>query len=776
MNEQEIISKISPLIPYQFPAIFRDEGPVFVQFVKAYYEWMEESGNVLDRSRNMISYLDIDKTLEEFLVHFQKKYLYGIPFDVIINKRFLLKHVLDVYRSKGSIQCYKLLFRLIYNEDVDIYLPGRDVIRSSDGTWKDVRYIEINNQSIDLQSYVGDTIIGLSSGTVAVVESFALQPINTNLISVLYLSNITPRSGDFTIGEKLIRKSQLATKTPEIVSAAPVVVGSLDSIEIQNGGRQFVAGDLLKIVHRDLITGDEISRGVDGIVRVVETVNGRGTIQFAISHEGFGITDTANVNIYNALADTSGNGASFNIGSLADLRSIRYNTDIIADYADVALNSLTFGFPGNPAGNVSTPLSSLLTFTNSVFGSLASITNFRTGQNYTDPLNIHIRSTLVSNARAGTISYNSATNVITGTGTNFSRFFANNDMIIIQANSSLSDTAEHHVIKEVTNTTSMALYGSPVNNSTASATHRMAPTILPANFPPYDPTVNQLDGTIAGLNSNVSGIPAFGNSIIKTVTAINSGKGYVQNEEIKMYLYGALDTLTIANGGLGYTNGDVLIFSGGNANRLANGYVSTDSNGMVTSTSLTYAGSGYTDPPTITIRTNTGNGAVINATVSEFNTVYEVSGLVKKAGIGRQPGYWTTTRGFLNSDKYIHDSYFYQDFSYQIRAALTSDKYRNILYDTFHTSGTEMFGEYLKLENVTDRIELAQTGQTNASIIDISAFMVADSTQVLTADFAYLTIDSTMLYGASFRTTSDISTITADISSKTADESGIVLA
>ena len=135
---------ISNFIENQFPRFYQEEGPVFIQFVKAYYEWMESNGKPIGEARNLISYRDIDETLTSFLEFFQKKYLYGIPFNIIVNKRYLLKHILDVYRSKGTIQCYKLLFRLIYDEDVEIYLPSQDVLRVSDGKWNQPKYLEVS--------------------------------------------------------------------------------------------------------------------------------------------------------------------------------------------------------------------------------------------------------------------------------------------------------------------------------------------------------------------------------------------------------------------------------------------------------------------------------------------------------------------------------------------------------------------------------------------------------------------------------------------------------
>ena len=104
---------ISNFIQNQFPQFYQEEGPDFILFVKAYYEWMESTGQPIYQARRLYDYRDIDNTTEAFLEFFQKKYLYGIPFNVIANKRFLLKHILDVYRSKGTIQCYRLLFKLL---------------------------------------------------------------------------------------------------------------------------------------------------------------------------------------------------------------------------------------------------------------------------------------------------------------------------------------------------------------------------------------------------------------------------------------------------------------------------------------------------------------------------------------------------------------------------------------------------------------------------------------------------------------------------------------
>jgi hypothetical protein len=572
---------------------------------------------------------------------------------------------------------------------MELYLPGRDVIRTSDGTWKEPRYIEISNSPL-AGNLVGLKVKGISSGTTAIVESYIKEPINQSIVGTLYLSNIFPKGGEFDIGEKIVDVDSLTNGTANLVyifANAPSVLGSMDKIEILNGGQNFKVGDILKIAHRDPITNEVISSGIEGIVKVTELTTGRGQLSFSIPNGGFGYRSNTNTFVYRGDTDTTGQGAEFSVGNYTNLEEITYNTDIVADYLDVLIGATAYGLPGDPTANLSSNIGSSLSFANAFFGSIGTLTNIKTGNSYTAIPNIFVRDSLISNSLLGTITYTTSSNVVTGTGTEFSRFFANNDTIFLQGNTSLSNTIEYHVIKTVANNTSLTLYGPPAKNSTASAKFRVAPNPIEANFLP---SVHDY------IEANVYAIPfASSASVIKTTKAINSGKGYIDGEEVKLYLYGGMNTPTILTGGQGYANGELLLFAGGDPNIPAIGTIETNGSGNVTSVDLTFNGSGYQSLPRVYVKSANGTGATFDPSILEFNTNVEVTGNISKAGIGKQKGYWTTTRGFLNSDKYIHDSYFYQDFSYQINTAVTLSKYRDILYNTFHIAGTEMFGKFM---------------------------------------------------------------------------------
>ena len=766
---------ISNFISSQFPAFYQEEGPDFILFMKAYYEWLESdwgtpddgNGGPIREARELFNYRDIDNTIEKFLEFFQKKYLYGIPFNVIANKRFLLKHILDVYRSKGTIQCYRLLFKLLYNEDVEIYLPGNDVLRVSDGTWVEPKYLEVTSSlthSFDetVHQLIGKTVVGVSTGTTAVVENYVRENYNNDIVTILYISNVQPKGGNFEPGEKIV-EPQYVNDTVKITDA-PTVLGSLDKVSVINGGQGYKLGDVIKIVHRDVSNGDVISYGIDGILKVTKLSTGFGSLNFDIVDGGFGYTANAETFVYKNSAN--GQGASFEVGAISSTKVLPYNTDIVCNYLTTSIDASTYGLPANTSANLTSQIGSSFSFDSQTFGTIFSLDNIETGNGYNASANVFVRSVQLSKPLGGTISYNTTSNTITGTATDFNYFFQNNDVIAIQANSTLGSSLELAVIKQVVSNVSITLYGPPSLNSTASAQYRAAPTILPSQYAPYEIEVATPDGSISGENEFITAAPNTGNNIVSEAVSLNSGKGYVEGEEVTAYLYGGIsNNIIISEGGTNYTNNDLVVFAGGDASVIANAYVTTNTSGGVVSANLVYGGSGYTSIPVLRIQSNTGSGALLTATIQEFNTTSKILARVQKAGIGRGRGYWSTTRGFLDADKYIQDSYYYQDYSYEVRVAQTLNKYKDILYDTFHVAGSELFGKYsLNLYQNQPASVVSESEEIYSSIWSTDSgntIAFLSSTVEYTADTTTLKADRTVLDYTEYLS-ADSTEVTAD--------------
>jgi hypothetical protein len=292
-----IEKNISPLIENMFPAFYKTEGPNFIAFVKAYFEWLESDGTYTDPSNNsviiyndtantipagnqaihqarrLLSYRDIDSTVDEYIIHFKEKYLKNIQFNTATNKKLLIKNSYDLYRSKGTQRSIDLFFKLVYGVTAEIYYPGDDIFRLSDGVWTKPYYLEVTSttRSIDL---VGKQITGVTSGSTAFVEKYIKRRIQGSVVDILYISNI---SGQFINGESL--------RAVSLYPDAPKVIGSLSKVDIVTGGKLFSVGDTVSFVS---------SRGNGGLARVASVSDKTGVVDFLFIDGGWGYTTSAN--------------------------------------------------------------------------------------------------------------------------------------------------------------------------------------------------------------------------------------------------------------------------------------------------------------------------------------------------------------------------------------------------------------------------------------------------------------------------------------------------
>ena len=121
------------LVERQIPYHIRESNPLFTKFIEYYYEFQQQS-NIPAIIQDIKNYNDIDAAEEQFLLNFFEEFK-NLPHTVVADKRLIAKHVYDLYKSKGSEASLKLLFRIVYGEEVDVYYPQEDILRASDGRW-----------------------------------------------------------------------------------------------------------------------------------------------------------------------------------------------------------------------------------------------------------------------------------------------------------------------------------------------------------------------------------------------------------------------------------------------------------------------------------------------------------------------------------------------------------------------------------------------------------------------------------------------------------------
>lgn len=142
-----MLNKNSLPISYQVdlnvPGFVKTDHQKFVQFLVNYYEYLDQNENINDYIRNVISFMDVDTTTEFLLNNFFEE-LREMPYSVVSDKRLLAQHIIDLYSSKGSIDSFKLLFRLLFNESIEVMYPSEKILRASDGRWTQESFIELD--------------------------------------------------------------------------------------------------------------------------------------------------------------------------------------------------------------------------------------------------------------------------------------------------------------------------------------------------------------------------------------------------------------------------------------------------------------------------------------------------------------------------------------------------------------------------------------------------------------------------------------------------------
>ena len=326
-------NKISNLVNSQVPFFVRNDHPTFIRFLELYYEYLEQDGKLVERSKNFRYYKDIDRTIDEFTDHFYNTYLKLIPENILADRKLLLKHVQDLYRARGTEKSVKFLLNIMFGEqDVSFYYPKKDVLKASDGKWFIQKTLRVNDTFIDgssnthlsgLSKFTATNIKGNTSNATAVVERVDRFFEQGTKVDELVLSNI---KGNFENGETVF-----ATYVEENIvktARANVFGGILNAVTILNGGTGYQVGSHPVIFNETGINGnlriDQVTTGNIASITVVEGGAGYRIDDFVFFSGGGGTG--ANANVITVLSNSSIHPNSYNI--VVSTISLEANTAI----------------------------------------------------------------------------------------------------------------------------------------------------------------------------------------------------------------------------------------------------------------------------------------------------------------------------------------------------------------------------------------------------------------------------------------------------------------
>ena len=755
-------NKVSLLINKQVPEFVREEYPVFISFLEAYYEFLEnkqgtQKNDLITKSKELKYISDVDTSIDEFEEQFLNSYATFLPKETTIEKSLLIKNVLPLYLSKGSEKSFKLLFRMLFGKELEINYPKNNVLRASDGKWEIENAVKVSTEIYS--NYTGN-------GTNKTF--YILDKLGLNEVSV-YVNNVLQ-----TTGYAIRKESQKLVFNTAPTNGAVIRVKYAETLDKSI----FVNRRITGVNSGATATVEKDSKNI---------VNNKTILELYVSPKTLIGDFTIGEDIITDVIGPDGNLIHVSFTSISSL--LRIN---IIDGG----SSYNVGDPVIVASDVSTtPATAIVSKT--FKGTITKVAIDEGGSGFKTASRIAAVGYETTELNFGIASVQTATKNTANT------FLVFSDVI--------SDVDPANTLLSATN------WGFPGNTSTTGNTYISTPIVRAMSNASYTSIGEIATISILTANAVVSTVPTL-NAEPATLTISPLTANTINPTTVYIDTYGSLGKLVIDNGGSGYVKGDELIFTSkpmsfgtgaaaevinvspigavtnvafvpskitGNASVTSVSNVMVAGNGtlftselivgdrimignetkrvisIASDTSLNVnttfseiktakavrkwdtnliGGQGYTQDklPTVTVSSATGGGASVRVvgilgdgenliasgtkrpgeieevTITDSGEGFTATPLVDLTLFGDGtatanatlsqtyesfPGRWTTSDSILSSsDRKIQGRDYYMDYSYLLSSTVEFSKYKKIFKELMHPAGFQVYSEMQRLD------------------------------------------------------------------------------
>ena len=777
----------SLLVNRQVPEFVREEYPFFITFLEAYYEYLEQKqgtqiNDLTKRAKDLRHISDVDDSIDDFETNFFNTYASLVPIDVEIDKTTLIKNVLPLYLSKGSEASFKLLYRFLFGQELEVTYPKNDILRASDGKWEIENALKVSSEfysyytgngttkefkilqeldSTQITVYVNDVL--QTTGFFVRKESkkiiFNTAPANNAEVKVLYSTALdktiftnrkvtAETSGATALIEKVENRILVGESISEffvndktllgtfqngenilvdvfvddvLINVIVATVSNVLRINIIDGGANYNVGDpvIVNAPIAEIIPSAIITKVFGGSIDRVR-INDGGA--------GFMVGETISAQGY---SNTQLNFGIAGVNTLAanTANVFRIYSDVISDVdpSNTSLNVANWGFSGNiaPSGviNVNSVISTA--FSNVSYLSIGEISNISILA-----ATVIVSSTPILNANPAVVTISPLTaNTSSNTIVRIDTFGSLGKLVVTNPGGGYS------VFDELVFTNKPMSFG--LGAEAIVSTVDSFGSITKAEFVP-----SKITGT-ANVTS-VSNVVVHG-----TGTAFNTE--LVPGDEIRIG-YDTRKVLSIASStSLNVTSaGWTQIYIASPVRKIGKNLI---------------GGQGYSQDklPTVTISTAGGSGATINVTaimgdgedllpqstkrpgeieeiqvtnpgkqiqVNPTATLTSFGDGTATANVTLNPSYESLEGRFLNSDgilssidRKIQGRDFYVTYSYLLSGATEFSKYKKVFKDLLHPAGFKSYAELKRLDELDPTPVTSQTLFLNSTVRTLSGLV-----------------------------------------------------
>jgi len=576
-----------------------------------------------------------------------------------VDQRNILKNIKDLYRAKGTRKGHEIFFRLLLDENIELFYPNQNMLRVSDGNWSNdfvIRAVQVNDCIVMEDDTNQDIFLTMEDGSHIEQEDSTLTTGNLkNLIGQTITQDLVR---DTTILEGALHHPDTAgyqgpTGGYSEIGKATATVETIQELQLGS----IVVQDI--VLNKDSIVGTF----VEG-----QTVYG---------------TDNTNENVilYAKLAGQ--------LSSITETTPGQY-------YKTTDLIPITTRMTGGGQG-ASASISELS------YGSISNIEVSSVGSGYEmgDTITVDNTGTSGTGLSAEIAVVNGGFAPETGCLSTEFRFTLENE------------------VGELTTEDTTPLYFTQEENYEMSATDHIVLEDQTVYFEnKLGNKIAQESGTGTGditdlrvlsIGTNYSSLPTL---TLPTTGSRTGGKVVAKGDGS----VGNIRKIGISESGVGYAEGPTvtppvrLLLLGVTGSATAD---TTVTGGTSSATGTIEAWDATLGLLTMTAVSGTFQFAETVTASGGFSATVcavEKSVLTGNAITAGQFGKYANEDGWLSEDsKKIQDSFYYQDFSYVVKTSTAIGEWRNELLGTAHPAGFALFGEINPVATLDMRIKTAST-------------------------------------------------------------------
>jgi len=671
------------------------------------------TANPVQNVMQLLDYMDVDETIGDFFTQFKEAFMRTLPDSLAagLDKRKLLKNVKDLYRAKGTRKGHELFFRILLDEDAEIFYPTKDMLRVSDGKWSDDTILRVYavNDTIHMENSTSsaDINILMEDGSQILLETSVS---NTDILTRLVGQTITQDAVNdlsilnggtyFNKGFSIIGKATAVVDSVfqyklggETVTEFVLNPGSVDGTFV---GGQKISGtdntdDNLTITAKAMsILGSADTKASNYQTSQYFTTDDSIVVSSDTGNDGnAAITSVTAGKIEEIIVDTNGTGyeigdqlvidnANTNGAGLAGEVSI-VNGGIVPESGTltgqfrVALESGTTGAPGEILLEESTFVYDTSTGVFNIGETITGQTSGATGI----VINIQLdNKTVVYKAVTGSFTLgetiegatsSKTVRILTNTVDNHvanedDRGMESTDRFILEGETVRGDTYDGAVIVQEKDTGNGDI--TDVRVTTVGYGYTSLPTI----------TITSTQGSNGSVKSKGTGV-----GDIASINIINQGAHYTDQESL---LFDATSNFLATQISGSFTlNETVIGLASGATARFKS---QNDATGIIKMDQLSAT----------PFQENEGIRGLTSSKIALINS-YTKTNIPGKVGVVvDRSGKFINQDGFISdSSKKIQDSYYWQDYSYVVKTASSIATWRDDLLSTVHPAGWAVFGQ-----------------------------------------------------------------------------------